>query len=62
MSKTYENTIDIFADEKSLKKQIMSIVTDSKGLDDKKNPETCNVFKIIKLIASEVEVKEIKKK
>ena len=62
MSKTYENTIDIFADEKSLKKQIMSIVTDSKGLDDKKNPETCNVFKIFKLIASEVEVKEMEKK
>ena len=62
MSKTYENTIDIFADEKSLKKQIMSIVTDSKGLDDKKNPETCNVFKIFKLVASEVEVKEMEKK
>ena len=62
MSKTYENTIDIFTDEKSLKKQIMSIVTDSKGLDDKKNPETCNVFKIFKLIASEVEVKEMEKK
>ena len=62
MSKTYENTIDIFADEKSLKKQIMSIVTDSKGLDDKKNPETCNVFNIFKLIASEVEVNEMKKK
>ena len=62
MSKTYDNTIDIFADKKSLKKQIMSIVTDSKGLDDKKNPETCNVFKIFKLIASEVEVKEMKKK
>ena len=62
MSKTYENTIDIFADEKSLKKQIMSIVTDSKGLDDKKNPETCNVFNIYKLIASEVDVKEMEKK
>jgi len=62
MSKTYENTIDIFADEKSLKKQIMSIVTDSKGLDDKKNPETCNVFNIFKLIASQVEVKEMEKK
>ena len=62
MSKTYENTIDIFTDEKSLKKQIMSIVTDSKGLDDKKNPETCNVFQIFKLIASEVEVKEMEKK
>ena len=61
MSKTYENTIDIFADEKSLKKQIMSIVTDSKGLEDKKNPESCNIFNIFKLIASEDEVKKMKK-
>ena len=61
MSKTYENTIDIFADEKSLKKQNMSIVTDSKGLEDKKNPESCNIFNIFKLIASEDEVKKMKK-
>ena len=61
MSKTYENTIDIFADEKSLKKQIMSIVTDSKGIEDKKNPESCNIFNIIKLIASEDEVKKMNK-
>ena len=61
MSKTYENTIDIFADEKSLKKQIMSIVTDSKGLEDKKNPESCNIFNIFKLIASKDEVKKMKK-
>ena len=61
MSKTYENTIDIFADEKSLKKQIMSIVTDSKGLEDKKNPESCNIFNIFKLIASGDEVKKMKK-
>lgn len=61
MSKTYQNTIDIFADEKSLKKQIMSIVTDSKGIEDKKNPESCNIFNIFKLIASEDEVKKMKK-
>ena len=61
MSKTYENTIDIFADEKSLKKQIMSIVTDSKGLEDKKNPESCNIFNIFKLIAGDDEVKKMKK-
>ena len=61
MSKTYENTIDIFADEKSLKKQIMSIVTDSKGLEENKNPESCNIFNIFKLIASEDEVKKMKK-
>jgi len=61
MSKTYENTIDIFADEKSLKKQIMSIVTDSKGIEDKKNPESCNIFNIFKLIASGDEVKKMEK-
>ena len=61
ISKTYENTIDIFADEKSLKKQIMSIVTDSKGLEDKKNPESCNIFNIFKLIARGDEVKKMEK-
>ena len=62
MSKTYDNTIDIFADEKSLKKQIMTIVTDSKGLEDKKNPDSCNVFNIFKLIASESETEKMRKK
>ena len=36
MSKTYDNTIDIFADEKLLKKQIMTIVTDSKDLETRR--------------------------
>ena len=62
MSKTYDNTIDIFADEKSLKKQIMTIVTDSKGLEDKKNPDSCNIFNIFKLIASESETEKMRKK
>ena len=60
MSKTYENTIDIFASEKILKKQIMSIVTDSKGLEDKKDPESCNVFNIYKLIAKEDDINKMK--
>lgn len=60
MSKTYENTIDIFADEKTLKKQIMSIVTDSKGLEDKKDPDSCNIFNIYKLIANKDDVKKMK--
>ena len=60
MSKTYENTIDIFTDEKTLKKQIMSIVTDSKGLEDKKNPNSCNIFNIFKLIASKDDVEKMK--
>lgn len=49
MSKSYKNTIDIFNDDKTLKKQISSIVTDSTALEDPKNPEECNVFKIAKL-------------
>ncbi|MGH2305314.1 tryptophan--tRNA ligase [Campylobacter taeniopygiae] len=49
MSKSYKNTIDIFNDDKTLKKQISSIITDSTALEDPKNPEECNVFKIAKL-------------
>ena len=55
MSKTYNNTIDIFADEKLLKKQVMSIVTDSKGIDDKKDPSNCNIYNLFKVIATEKE-------
>tara|TARA_B100000579_G_C22830788_1_gene855825 strand:+ start:1298 stop:2266 length:969 start_codon:yes stop_codon:yes gene_type:complete len=56
MSKSYDNTINVFAEEKKLKKQIMQIITDSLGLEDSKNPETCNVFKIYKLLASDKEI------
>jgi tryptophanyl-tRNA synthetase len=52
MSKSRNNFIDIFLPEKELKKQIMKIVTDTKGLDDEKDPSTCNVFQLYKLIAS----------
>ena len=60
MSKTYNNTIDIFADEKLLKKQVMSIITDSKGLDDKKDPSNCNIFNLFRLIATKKESDEIR--
>ncbi len=62
MSKTYNNTIDIFADEKLLKKQIMSIVTDSKGIDDKKDPSNCNIYNLFKVIATEKESSEMREK
>lgn len=52
MSKSYDNFIWIFDDEKTLKKKIMSIVTWSESLEDKKDPETCNIFALIKLFAS----------
>jgi tryptophanyl-tRNA synthetase len=59
MSKSYNNTINIFSDEKSLKKQIMGIVTDSKNLEDPKDPKTCNIFQLYKLIASESQTQDL---
>lgn len=53
MSKSRNNFIDIFLPEKELKKQVMSIVTDSTPLEEPKNPDTCHVYAIYKLIASE---------
>jgi tryptophanyl-tRNA synthetase len=52
MSKSYGNTINIFLPEKELKKQIGTIVTDSTPLEDPKNPDTCNVFALYRLIAT----------
>ena len=52
MSKSYGNTIEIFGDLKQAKKRIMSIVTDSKALEEPKDPETCNVFRLYKLFAT----------
>ena len=52
MSKSKNNVISIFATDKQWKKQIMSIVTDSLGVEDKKDPEACNVFAIYKLLAT----------
>lgn len=51
MSKSYNNTIDIFAEGKALKKRVMSIETDSTPLEDPKDPESDNVFALIKLFA-----------
>ncbi len=62
MSKSYDNFIGIFDDEKTLKKKIMSIVTGSEGLDDPKDPESCNVFALIKLFASQEKQDEIASK
>lgn len=51
MSKSYHNTIEIFGDPKATRKTIMKIVTDSKGLEEPKDPDTCNVFALYKLFA-----------
>ncbi len=53
MSKSYGNTIDIFLDDKKLRKNIMSIVTDSTPMEEPKNPDTCNVFALYQLLADE---------
>ncbi|OIP51764.1 MAG: tryptophan--tRNA ligase [Flavobacteriaceae bacterium CG2_30_34_30] len=56
MSKSKGNTINIFLPEKQLRKQIMSIETDSTPLEEPKDPNTCNVFALYKLIASEKDI------
>lgn len=61
MSKSKNNIIDIFAEEKVLKKQIMSIKTDSKGIDDAKDWRNCNLFKIYALLAKKDEIECMKK-
>lgn len=52
MSKSRNNFINVFLPEKDLKKQVMSITTDSTPLEEPKDPETCNVFQLFALIAS----------
>ena len=58
MSKSYGNTIEIFEPEKSVQKKIMRIVTDSTPVEEPKEPEKCNVFALLKLVASEAELTE----
>ena len=55
MSKSYGNTIDLFAPSNAVRKRMMSIVTDSKGLADAKEPDTCNVFNLFRLFATDAE-------
>lgn len=62
MSKSYGNTIGIFDEGETLKKKVMSIQTDSTPLDEPKDPESCNVFALIKLFADEESRKEIAEK
>jgi len=60
MSKSYGNTIDMFDDEKSLKKRVNKIVTDSTPVEEPKNPETCNIFAIARLFMTDGELAELK--
>ncbi len=62
MSKSYNNTIPIFDKEKALRKVIMSVVTDSKGLEEPKDPDTCNVYALYKLVATPEELQEMRER
>lgn len=59
MSKSYANTIDLFGDDKALKKQIMGIVTDSTPVEAPKNPDTSNVFHLLKLFLPPSDLKVV---
>ena len=52
MSKSYNNIIDIFLPDKKLRKQVMSIVTDSTPMEEPKDPSSCHVFSLYKLLAN----------
>jgi len=60
MSKSRNNYINIFLDDKKLRKQIMSIQTDSLPLEEPKNPDTCNVFSLYNLLACEQQIVTMK--
>ena len=62
MSKSYGNTIDIFLPDKELRKQIMSIVTDSTPMEAPKNPDKDNVFAIYKLVATAEQTEALRQK
>lgn len=62
MSKSYDNYIGLFETEKKLEKKVKKIVTDSLGVEDKKDPETCNVFKLYKFFANKNEQAELAEK
>lgn len=60
MSKSRNNTINIFQDDKALRKQVMSIQTDSTPLEDPKDPDTDNVFAIYKLLATPEQTEQMR--
>ena len=62
MSKSRNNYINIFLDDKALRKQVMAIVTDATPLEAPKNPDTCNVVKIYSLLATAEQVEAMREK
>ena len=62
MSKSYGNTIDMFGSKKATKKQVMKIVTDSTELDQPKEWENCNVYRLCELFMNEDELQDLQKR
>ena len=62
MSKSYNNTIPMFLPEKKLRKMIMKIVTNSQTIDEPKDPDICNVYKLFKLFANPQQQEDMKKR
>lgn len=62
MSKSYGNTIDLFLDEKPLRKQIMRIVTDPTPVEEPKNPDSCNIFQIYRLFLDKQQVEDLRRR
>ncbi|MDO3694028.1 tryptophan--tRNA ligase [Wenyingzhuangia sp. chi5] len=60
MSKSQGNYIDIFLNDKQLRKQVMKIETDSTPLEEPKNPDTCNLFALYKILASDEQIAEMR--
>jgi len=60
MSKSKGNIINLFLPDKQLRKQVMKIATDSTPLEEPKNPDTCNLFALYKLVASEEQIAEMR--
>ena len=60
MSKSYDNTIPIFLDGKPMKKRVMAIQTDATPVEEPKNPDTCNLFQIFKLLAPAERLEEVR--
>ncbi len=62
MSKSYNNTIEIFGEGKPVRQKFMRIVTDSTPMEDPKDPEKCNIFALFKLIATPEEIEELRQR
>ncbi len=62
MSKSYNNTIPMFAPEKELRKLIMKIVTNSQGVEEPKDPDTCSIFSLYKNFATAEQIAALRER